>query len=317
MAISTSPLYERVVNIPYCLGQYIYNAACFIMKHVSVFTDKMIKFLKDELTFDKCLLAYKDFCWYVNEYKKRTKELSDDDLLAHIVNDIIKWSGEQPYEVNSMLQGPEMKQLLRNIGGSKNRTMIRFCIDRVLIRANVLRSVYDENMSKCMELNEIDVPKINKIFCSVYGLNECCMSEYVRYGIRETGVNVEGFLREYEEYLSKPENRFEEELMAISSNSSSSGSAPQSIKTYSLVAPPGNGLDQQSCVGFAQTLDLQKHEYSNYNFVQPDPNVSVLYSMTCFSIKIVLFRVDRFDGIDSMNISFFHDSQGSINRRLM
>lgn len=309
--MSTSPLYDRVLKIPYCLGRYIYNAACFIMKHVSVFTEQIVKFLKDDLTFDKCLLAYKDFCWYVNEYKKLTNGFSDADLLEHIVNDIVKWSGEQPDEVNGVLRGPDMKQLLTKVGGSKNRTMIRYCIDRVLVRAHVLRSVYHENIEKCKEYNEMDVAKINRTFCLEYGLKECCMSEYVRYGIRETGADVHGFLKEYEEHLSKPENRHEEELVA--SSSSTGASVPQSVKMYSLVAPPCNGLDQRSCVEFAQTLDSRNHEYNDYRFVQADPNVSILYSANCFSVKVVLFRVDKCDGIDSMNVAFFHRSQGSIN----
>lgn len=297
------------MDIPYCLGQHICTAVRFVKKHFTVFIEHVIQFLASELTSEKLLFALDNFNDYTNIYAQQLKTLNDDDFLKHVVYDIITLSCEEPETVKSTLCGGHMKELLNKLNARNDRCFTKFCIESVLEIAKNVSSIYCDSMKELSIHHLNDLNKIDKEFCKQFELEECCMSQYVLHGIREIAKNTRSFLKAYGEYKSNPKNQFVDELVASETNEN------QSIKTYTIVAPCGN-LDSDTCMKFSNLFDSRNNEYSNYEYIQPKSNVSVLYSVSLFSVKIVFFVITTDDKVPSMNISFFRDSQGSIDKRL-
>lgn len=302
-----------IVKIPLCVDKfgYIYKAACFVQKQFVEFSQQMVKFLKDELTPQKLMFGLKNFCEFINSYQKQLSVMNADDLLTHIVNNTGILPHDVSNEVKNILCGDHMRALLRNKFPKKasDKNFIKFCVEHVMKNAGTIRRAYNEVVAECESHGLDGYSHIEQEFCQVYGLNQCDMSEFVLRGIREIAQDMVSFSKAYEEHCSKPENRFEELLVASHAENS------RTIHTFSTV-PPCNALDEGTCTNFAQTFDQRNHEYSSYSFVQPQPNVSILFSASSFSTKMVIFVTDKHNGNPSLNISFYRDSQASVNNRL-
>lgn len=270
------------------------------------------KFVMDQLTADKLLFAFKQIRKFINFYTKQIKELNDDDLLSHIVNNTMTFECEESEEVKLILCDHSMRNLLKKIKTkiTIDHELIKFCIDYIMDKSLIIDSKYNESVNDLIRLSITNVNEIEKEFCKQYKIKKCCMSQYVMYSIEETNQNFETFLNAYYQYISKPENLYNKQCV----HSETIGS--KSLKSYSLVAPC-NDLDSTSCVNFAQTIDSQNHEYSNYEYLEPKPNLLFLFSISSFSIKIVIFNIYPVDGKPLLNIHFYRDTQGSINRRLL
>lgn len=302
-------MFASIMDIPYCLGQHICKAVRFVKKHFTVFIEHITKFLNSELTSEKLFFALDNFNDYANLYVQKLKMLNDDDLLKHIVYDIISLPCEEQETVKSIFCGEHMRELLNKLNARNDRCLIKFCVECVVKKANNVYSIYCDSVKELSIHHLKTISKIDKEFCKQFGLEECCMGQYVLYGIREIAKNVRSFLKAYGEYKSNPKNIFDEELVASETN------GKQSIKTYTIVAPCGD-LDPDTCMRFSNLFNFQNNEYSNYEYIEPKPNVSILYSASLFSVKIVFFTITTHGEVPSMNISFFQDSNGSIDKRL-
>lgn len=293
------------------MSEYIYKAICFVKKQYVVFMNMVYKFVENKLTPDKLLFAYEQFRKFVDFYKKQSNMLKDEDLLKHIVYDTMNFDCEESEKVKFVLCDHTMRELLKKIETKViiDQKLITFCIDYIMEKSLIIASKYTESVADLIRFGIIDIDEIEKEFCKQYGIRQNCMSQYVLYSIEEISRNIETFLNAYYLHISEPENLFFKQLV----HNETTGS--KSLESYSLVAPCSD-LNSNTCVRFAQTIDSQNHEYSNYEYLKPDPNVSILFSVSSFSIKIVFFSVHPVDGQPSMNISFYRDTQGSINNRL-
>lgn len=302
-------MFVTIMDMPYCLGQHICTAVRFVKKHFSVFIEHVTKFINSELTSEKLFFALENFNDYANLYVQKLKTLNDDDLLKHIVYDIISLPCEKPETVKSILCGEHMKELLNKLNAKNDRCLIKFCVECVVEKAKNVFSIYRDSVKELSSHHLKSIDKIDKEFCTQFELEECCMGQYVLYGIRDITKNIRSFLKGFGEYKLNPKNQFEEELVASETNGN------QSIKTYTIVAPCGD-LDPDTCMKFSNLFDFRNNEYSNYEYIEPKRNVSVLYSVSLFSVKIVFFTITTDGEVPSMNISFFRDSHGSIDKRL-
>jgi len=236
-------------------------------------------------------------------------------MLEHIVNDTDIVSRALPDEleeelsdIKRMLCGVMMCRLLEQLNA--DQTAMRFYVEYILDKAKAMHKVYEEVVYKCLDQDKMDIDQIDMEFCKVYELKSCQIIEYVLFVIREAALNIEEYAKAYQVHLSKCENNYDELMTA----SGSIGS--QSIHTYDILAPSSK-LDSNICKEFAQTFDSQNHEYTtSYKYSEPEPNVSILFSITSLLVKIVFFSINMVDGLPMLSISFYRDSQGSVNKML-
>lgn len=300
-----------IVDIPFCVDTfgYIYKAACFVQKQFVELSQHLIKFLKDELTAQKLIFGLKNFCEFINSYKKQLSVMNADDLLTHIVKNTGILPHDVSNEVKNILCGDRMRALLRDKFPKKasDQNFVKFCVKHVMEKAGTIQLAYNEVVADSKRRGLEDYSYIEHVFCQVYGLNQCNMSEFVLRGIQEILDDVVSFSKAYEQHCLRPENIYDELLIASHAEGS------RTIHTFSTV-PPCNELDVNTCTSFAQIFDQRNHEYSNYSFVQPQSNVSVLFSASSFSIKMVIFLTDTHNGSPSLNVCFYRDSSVSIRR---
>lgn len=306
---------RKILEIPYCATQYIITAICFVQKHIYVFMEKLQKCLSGKLTLDKCLCAWSHFRKYLNTYKEKTSMLTSEQILKHIVydTDIVfralpdKFVGELS-NIKSVLCGIEMCELLKQLNA--DQTAIRFYVGHILNKARAVYMDYEESVYKCLSHGKMDINEIDTEFCKVYQLKSCQMVEYVKFIIREAALDVNEYAKALQEHLLKPENNFDELMIA----SGSVGS--QSIHTYNVHAPCSN-LNSDICKKFAQTLDSQNNDYNTcYQYSEPEPNASILFSFIGISVRIVFFHIDMVNGLPILSISLYRDSQLSMPRML-
>lgn len=237
--------------------------------------------------------------------------MNTDNLLTHIVKDTGLLPRDLSNEVKNVLCGDHMKYLIQNKFPEKatDRNFVTFCIEQVIEKAQTIRMAYTDAVTEC-EFHRLDnYSLIEHEFCQVYGLNRCDMSEFVLSGIQQIADDTVSLLKAYEQHCSQPENKFNELLMASHAEGS------QTIQTFSTVTSC-NELDVETCTDLAQTYDQRNHEYNNYKFVHPQRDVSVLYSASSFSVNMVIFVTSTDNGLPSLNVSFYRDSQASMNNRL-
>jgi len=241
--------------------------------------------------------------------------LTPTQMLEHIVNDTDMVSQALPDElekelsdIKRMLCGVEMCSLLEQL--KADQTAMRFYVGYILDRVKAMRKEYEEVIYTCQNQGKVNIDQIDLEFCKVYGLESCQMIEYVSFVIREAALNINEYAKAYQIHQSKHENNYDELMTA----SGSIGS--QSIHTYDILAPCSK-LDSNICKEFAQTFDSQNHEYTtSYKYSEPEPNVSILFSITSLSVKIVFFSINMVDGLPMLSISFYRDLEGSVNRIL-
>lgn len=291
---------------------------CFVQKHLAEFAKNVFKFVQNKLTLDKCMFAWKNICNFIQIYNTQILPmLNGTKLLNHIVNDLgvvqqvlLNESVEEVDRVKLVLCGEEMVNVMVLLDASNDKHALQFYIERVLEDAKAVRTMYEESLKNCTDRGVTDLHMFNAEFCKQFDLKVCRMDEYVLHCIRKAALDVSGYMEAYRLYSSMPENNFSK----LSVFNSSDGM--RSIDSYVIPAPCRN-MKQDDCVQFAQTFDSQNNEYTNYQYTQPLSNGSILYSISAFSVKIVFFYVSTINGIESLNIIFTRDSQGSINRRLI
>lgn len=299
------------MNVPFCINTYIFKAVCFVQKHFAELYNLVVKFLKDELTPSKLIIGLKRFTDFISSYKNQLAEMNSSELLSHIVNNSGVLSNNESEEVKTILCGPTMKVLLQEKFPDKvsNQHFLKFLVAHIMEEAWVLHTKFNDILAECENHGHYNIDDIKREFCQVYCLNDCCMKYYVFHSIQKTSDTVNDILEAYNQYCALPGNQLNELLVANHQERSCT------INTYAT-APVGDILDETTCLRFAQTINPTSQEYRNYSFVQPEPDVSVLFSISSFSIKIVIFTSTMSNGIPSLNISFFHDLQGFTNNRL-
>lgn len=274
-----------------------------------------MKFLYGTLTSHKCMLAYKQLCKIMNNYKNQLAILNDNELLNHIVKNmdiasILDVKSDELEAILNILCGELMIKLMDKLNVKKDQYFIIFCIEYILEKSKNISFIYKESLTECQCLNINDIDKFNEEFCKVYKLKECCMTEYVLYVIKETIYDTQNVLNAYNEYKLKPENIFNKKKIASLHTCSA-----EQFKMYEFPAP-SYALDSETCLKYAQNIDSVNHEYNQYKFVQPEINEYVLISAFGFSIKIIFFRVSKLNDELNLNISFYQNVHDSINRRL-
>lgn len=306
---------RKILKIPYCATQHIIKAICFIQKHICVFMDQLRKCLSGELTLDKCLYAWSHFRKYLDMYKEKTSTLTPAQILKHIVNDTDIVSRALPdkllgdlSDIKSVLCGTEMSRLLERLNA--DQPAMRFYVGLILDKAKALNKAYEESVYECLCRGETSINQIDTEFCKLYRLKSCQMIEYVKFAIREAALNISECAKELEEHRLRPENNLDELMIA----SGSVGS--QSIHTYNVLAPCSN-LNSDICKELAQTFDSQNNDYNAcYQYSEPEPNASILFSVTGFFVRIAFFHIDTVNGLPMLSISFYRDSQLSVSRML-
>lgn len=294
-----APIYKTMEQIPYCLGQILWKTVYFFKNHFAVFAERVTMFLKENLTVENLFFAWKKIRPVFERYQKQTAHLSVDDLLRHLVENI-----EVGESVKYVLRGQRMVKLLdslRECAPKKpiRKTLIKYCLDRVLVEANKLSAKRDDSITELLKLGETRTWEVDKEFCKCYGLDRCAMDQYALWAIGEVGKDAATLLAEYEEHASRPENMFDDEMVVnegVGSNLSTKG--------YTFVAPCGV-LDLELCLQFAEKINPQPHRYLDHELVQPKPSMSLLFGVSAYSINIVFFGIDLINGVPKMSICFF------------
>ncbi|XP_060857031.1 uncharacterized protein LOC132935039 isoform X2 [Metopolophium dirhodum] len=297
------PIYKTIEQIPYCLGQYIWNSVYFFKNHFGMFVESVTKFLAENLTATNLLLAWKTIRLIFDGYQNQTSNLDVSGLLWHLVDDIAMHES-----VKYVLRGQHMVDLLdklRVCAPKKriDRVLIKYCVDHVLGEAKKLSEMRDHCMAEITRHGETRAWKVDEEFCKCYGLERCAMDQYVLRAISQ--VNVATLMAEYEKHASRPENMFDNEMVVNERNS-----AGWSAKGYSFVAPCSI-LDLEMCLRFAVKVNPQPHQYLDHKLVQPEPGVSLMFGVSAYSVNIVFFGIDLVNGVPKMNICFFEQDRDS------
>lgn len=271
------------------------DAACFIQKHFVEFGKQLAKFFKNCLNIDKFCFAIKQFNKNINNYRRHLGWMTPDDLLTHVVND----TDILPDNVKSVLSGNCMKALLRDKfpGHVSDICFVRFCVKYVFEKALSMRTVYREVITTCENHGQYNYAEIDEQFCRLHGLNQCTMEEFTSSALSEIAEDTNGLLAAYEQHCALPENKYKDLMIASCTLDT------QNFKTF-VTASPGDELDAITCKNFAQAID-QCHDSKDYRFVQPNRDISILFSNTSFSIKLVIFVINTHNGVSSLNICFY------------
>ncbi|KAL4136195.1 hypothetical protein QTP88_007758 [Uroleucon formosanum] len=297
-----TPIYKTIEQIPYCLGQYVWNSVYFFKRYFAVFAERVIMFLVGNLTSGNLLFAWKNMYRVFDGYQKQTTNLDIGDLLRHVVDCI-----DIDESVKYVLRGQNVVNLLnslRDFAPKKriDRALIKYCVDHILRQAKELSAERDDCLVEIARYGETRVDKVDEEFCKVYGLEKCSMDQYALWAVGQ--VNAAKLMAEYEKYASRPENTFDDE-MVVKCNGTG-----WSSKGYSFVAPCGV-LDLEMCLRFAEKINPQPHMYLDHKLVQPEPGVSLLLGISAYSVNIVFFGIDLINGVPKMNICFFDKNNDS------
>jgi len=264
-------------------------------------------FLEEKLTANNLFFAWKNIHRVFGNYQNQAKKLDISDLLRHLV-DFINIDESVKY----VLRGQHMVNLLKSLRdiAPKKRIapgLVRYCVDYVLQQAKELSAMRDDCVVEIARHGETRAYKVEEEFCKIYGLEKCSMDQYALRAIGQ--VDAAKLMAEYEEYASRPENMYDDEIIVKSDGTG------WSSKGYSFVAPCGD-LNFEMCLRFAEKINPQPHKYLDNKLVQPEPGVSLMFGISAYSVNIVFFSIDLSNSIPKMNICFFEknrDSDSSIN----
>lgn len=300
-----APIYKTMEQIPYCLAQTLWSSVYFFKRHFAVFLERVTMFLQENLTVENLFSAWKDIHRVFDGYQKQTAHLSVNDLLRHLVEDI-----DVDERVKYVLRGQHMAKLLdslRECAPKKpiRKSLIKYCLNRVLAEAKKLSKNREDSIAELARLGVTHAWEVDKEFCKCYGLESCTMDQYVLWAIGDVGKDAAALLAEYEEYVARKENMFDDE-MVVNEDSGSD----LTTKGYTFVAPC-SFLDLELCLRFAKTINPQPHQYMDHELVQPDPSISLLFGVSAYSINIVLFGVDVINGVPKMSICFMEQKRDS------
>ncbi|XP_003247765.1 uncharacterized protein LOC100573401 [Acyrthosiphon pisum] len=295
------PIYKTIEQIPYCLGQYVWNSVYFFKNHFTMFVESVTKFLAENLTSSNLLFAWKTIRCMFDGYQKQTSNLDVDDLLWHVVDGIAINKS-----VKYVLRGQHMVNLLDSLrvyAPKKriSRALVKYCVDHVLEEAKKLSALRDDCVAEIARHGETRAWKVDEEFCKCYGLGRCAMDQYALWAIGQ--VNAATLMAEYEKHTSRPENMFNDDMVFNKRDD-----AGWSTKGYSFVAPCGV-LDLEMCLRFAEKINPQPHRYLNHELVQPEPAVSLMFGVSAYSVNIVFFGIDLINGVPKMSICFFEENR--------
>lgn len=261
-----------------------------------MFAERVTMFLADNLTPGNLLFAWKNLYRVFDGYQKQTSKLDIGDLLRHVVDCI-----DIDESVKYVLRGQNMVNLLnslREFAPKKRigRALVKYCVDHVLRQAKALSAQRDDCLVEIARYGETRAYKVDEEFCKCHGLEKCSMDQYALWAVGQ--VNPAKLMAEYEEYASRPENMFEDEMVVKCKGTG------WSSKGFTFVAPCGV-LDLEMCMRFADKINPQPHQYRDHQLVQPEPGVSLMIRVSAYSVNIVFFGIELIDGVPKMNICFF------------
>jgi len=243
-------------------------------------------------------------------YRKKTSTLTSMQILQHIVNETDIVSQALPHtlveqsDIKNILCGSKMCKLMEQVNA--DHAAVRFYVGHILDKAKAIYQLYKNTVSECLAQNLTNIREIDEEFCKMYGLRSCQMIDYLSFAINEASLNVNEYAEAYQVFQSRPENNYNKLMTANGFVGS------KSIHVYDVPAPSSN-LNANLCKQFAQIFDSRNHDYNaHYQYSNPEPNLSILFSITAFSIRIVFFCIDMSDGLPMLNISFFRDSQSNL-----
>ncbi|XP_025203490.1 uncharacterized protein LOC112600469 [Melanaphis sacchari] len=299
------PIYKTLEKIPYCFAQQIWNCSVYFFKHhLIVFVERITMFLGNNLTVHNLLFAWQMIQRVFDIYQKQTAKLDVDNLLWHLVDNIA-----EKESVKFVLRGQRMVKLLESLpedmaNGLNRRSLFKYCVDHVLLEAKKLSELRDSCMAELTRLGENRASELDRQFCAMYGLESCSMDQYVLWAIEEVGKHTVTLMAEYQEYMSRPENMFNNEMVV-----NETGGAGPSVKGFTLNLPC-SVLDVEMCLQIVGKINPQ-YDCTNHKFVQPEPDASLLIKFSAYSIDIVFFGIDLINGVPSMNICFFKENNDS------
>lgn len=255
----------------------------------------MKKVFISALTIDNVLNAYKVLRKHIDNYKKNINLLKKNELLRCVVyKTTLAVKKDEEKIIKNILCGQHMLELLHKLQMDINYSLITFCINFIIEEANLIELKYNECINHEL-LNTFDRNEIKKEFCKMYELEDCRMSDFVLHVIKETSNNIRSFV---DTYISK--SGYQNELV-ISENIDD-----QSIDCYQIHVP-SDKLDAELCQNFAQQLNLNNHKHKKLKFKKTNSDISVLYSIELFSVKVIFFHIRCIDGNNSLNISVYHN----------
>ncbi|XP_050545479.1 uncharacterized protein LOC126907875 [Daktulosphaira vitifoliae] len=300
--LSKEIIYQNIFHknsIPYCIVQKYFNDCMnFTKKHINEFCEQIQKFFKNELTFEKLMIALNDIIQVYEECKKNmVKENSSlDELLNYVINhmDLDFLTLREKEEAISILGGENMKKFLLCVPKEYlNKKMIIFCINQVLSKANYLALEFTNVVQTCMLYNETDTVEITHSFCSIYNLEECCLKEYLLYGIRILKNDIQDLLSHFSEYEKKNYEDFKVDFEGFTNK----------IKMYQMIAPHNN-LDFDTCKRISQVLIPRQDGYNNFLHKAFEENSCLLYINTEVCKKTVFFNINSNGDINQLYILF-------------
>lgn len=238
-----------------------------------------------------------------------------DDLLRHVVNDGVlnvgdEWAADDLEEVRAALCGPRMTKLLTDLScmtGQQRppKNLMIYCVERVLERARRVSCDYHDVVDECAARKAGSPDEVAREFSVHYKLMECRAGQFVLFAVAEVAADPATLLAAYNEWLKSKYDRVFH-----------SDNGVQSITSHSVAVPCGD-LNRDTCEAVARAMDSNRGvSYGDYEYAQPMPDVSILYSVTMFSVKIVFFSVNTSDSVPSFSLCFFCNPNIANNRML-
>lgn len=285
-------------HIIFSTKQYIFQAPCFIDNHLRAFKNQITTFIENKLTLHKLCCAIKIFNNFIENYKKHLGLMTPDELLIHVLDDTVI----VPYNMRVILSDP-VKVLLRDNFPSyvSDVCFVKFCVKYVYDKANSLNEMVMDLFRTCKSENKNNYDEIEAEFCRQHNLNACNMSEFILSAIRGIVENTVGLLTAYEQHCALPENKYRDLMIACGTL------GVQNLEPY-ITTAPGDELDEVTCKNFAQAID-QCYDSQDCSFLQPERDISILFSHTRFSIKLIIFTINTHNGVSSLNACIYSSSQ--------
>ncbi|XP_050441976.1 uncharacterized protein LOC126846517 isoform X2 [Adelges cooleyi] len=258
------------------------------------------KFLKKQLTYENLMLVWKHLPKY---YKKKPMDRMStsitDGSVANTIDDLERTLCNMDLgltDINiienakTILGGCKMKELLSQIPEQyMDQKMVIFSIQQVVKKANELACQLNDVVQECIMHGKTDCHAINKMFCLEYKIKECCLTEYLLYGIRELRKDVSNLVNEYLVYKSNNYENFRIDCEPFTDK----------FKMFEMPSPT-EVLDKNICMELAQEFDPQEGAYIGYQYKSFENHGFVLYSLK----KCVLFDVRKSNDNTTVCICF-------------
>ncbi|XP_050442651.1 uncharacterized protein LOC126846865 [Adelges cooleyi] len=297
---SSNMLYQNIFSektIPFFLiTKFFKGAVRYAKRYFDYFYKCIIKFMTQEITIEKLIYAWKDIIKFYTMYKEQIKSIAPPDYLEYALAHMslgLSVAGDID-AAKIILGGRKMKKLLSQIPERyMDQKMVIFSIKQVVKKANELMSQLDDTVQECMIRGETDCHKITKMFCLEYKIKECCLTEYLLYGIRELRKDVSNLVNEYLVYKSINHEYFRIDCEPFTDK----------FKMFEMPSPT-EVLDKDICMELAQELNPQEDAYNLYEFKLVETTMSMLYMNSTDYNKYVFFKLQKIEENSNVCISF-------------